>query len=184
MNRTLALLLSVTVLILASCRGATEAPKVLGGDVRLSGTDSAAYLDGISSAPTVTEARAMQGILLVLDKPALGRGTTFAEAVATLRERGIVGADWLFQAGRDITKGKVAYMAYQACGLRGGLTLTLTGPSQRYCLKELQYRGIMSPGVPYNTVTGMEYLAILGRIDEFRQTGKVAGASAREGGQE
>ncbi len=75
-------------------------------------------------------------------------------------------------------------MTYQACRIKGGLTLQLTGPSQRYCLKELQYRGLMSPGVAYNTVTGMEYLAVLGRIDEYRQTGKVAGAADREGGQE
>ena len=184
MNRTFALFLSVTILVLASCGTGGEAPKVLGGDIKLSGTDSAAYLDDISSMPTVTEAKAMQGILLVPDKSPRGKETTFAEAVAVLKERKIVDANWDFQAGREITKGKVAYMTYQACGIRGGLTLTLTGPSRRYCLKELQYRGIMSSGVSYNTVTGMEYLAILGRIDEFRQTGRVAGASAREGGQE
>ena len=59
-------------------------------------------------------------------------------------------------------------------------SLALTGPSQRYCLRELQYRGLMAPGIWYNDVTGMEYLAILTRADELRQTGKVSPIIIRE----
>jgi hypothetical protein len=148
MNRTFTFFLSVAILVMASCQTTDNRPQVQGKDVKSAAVDSATYLDGISSMPTVSEAEALK------------------------------------EADRPITKGRVAYMTYQACGFKGGLTLLLTGPSQRYCLKELQYKGLMSHGVTYNTVTGMEYLAILGRIDEFRQTGDVAGASAREGGQE
>ena len=181
MNRTFIFFLSVTVLVMTSCQATDNRPQVQGGDVKSAPVDSATYLDSISSMPTVSEAEALKGILLVLDEP---HKATFAETVALLQERKIISPNWDFQADRPITKGKVAYMAYQACGLKGGLTLILTGPSQRYCLKELQYRGLLSQGITYNTVTGMEYLAILGRIDEFRQTGDVVGSSAREGGQE
>ncbi|MDY7011399.1 MAG: hypothetical protein SVV80_11715 [Planctomycetota bacterium] len=181
MNRTYIILLSIAAAALASCQADNNAPQVLGGDARLSAVDSATYLDGISSLSTVSEAEALEGVLLVL---AESDKATFAQAITALQERKIVPAKWGFQADRPITKGKVAYMTYQACRIKGGLTLQLTGPSQRYCLKELQYRGIMSPGVSYNAVSGMEFLAILGRIDEFRQTGKIAGASSREGGQE
>lgn len=179
MNRAFTILLSIAAVTLAACQPGNNSPQVRGGDVNLSKVDSAAYLDSISSLSTVSEADAFEGVLLVLASP---QKATFAQAVTTLQERKIVPANWDFQADRPITKGKVAYMTYQACRIKGGLTLQLAGPSQRYCLKELQYRGLMSPGVMYNTVTGMEYLAILGRIDEFRQTGKVAGASSREGG--
>ncbi len=171
----------MAAVVMASCQAGDNQPQVQGGDVKLTAVDSAAYLDGVSSLPTVSEAEAFRGVLLVLAEP---HKATFAEAVTALQDRKIVDANWDFQADRPITKGKVAYMTYQACGIKGGLTLLLTGPSQRYCLKELQYRGLISPGLSYNTVTGMEYLAILGRIDEFRQTGKVAGASDREGGLE
>ncbi|MCD4699488.1 MAG: hypothetical protein K8R91_02825 [Phycisphaerae bacterium] len=181
MNHTFTILLSIAAAALTSCQAGNNAPQVLGGDAKLSKVDSATYLDGISSLLTVSEAEAFEGVLLVLSEP---HKATFAQAVTALRERKIVPANWGFQADRPVTKGKVAYMTYQACRIKGGLTLQLTGPSQRYCLKELQYRGLMSPGVSYNTVTGMEFLAILGRIDEFRQTGEVAGASSREGGQE
>ncbi len=167
--------------MMASCQATNNRPQVQGGDAKLAAVDSATYLDGISSMPTVSEAEAFKGIMLVLAEP---HKATFAETVAALQERKIIARNWDFQADRPITKGRVAYMTYQACGLKGGLTLFLTGPSQRYCLKELQYRGLLSTGITYNTVTGMEYLAILGRIDEFRQTGDVVGASAHEGGLE
>ncbi len=151
---------------------------VAGGNVTLSGADSAQYLDKISSQPTVTEAQALEGIMLLLGQQ---RKLTFAECVKLLKDRHIVSQRWDFRAERPATRGKVAYMIYQACGMKGGLTLTLTGPSQRYCLRELQYRGLMAPGLPYNPVTGMEYVAILARADELRRTGRVSPVMLQEG---
>ena len=81
---------------------------------------------------------------------------------------------WDFDPEAPTTKGRVAYMIYQACDMSGGLTLTLAGPSRRYCLRELQYRGMMVEGASYNKVTGMEYVAILSRADELIQTGEVS----------
>lgn len=65
-------------------------------------------------------------------------------------------------------------MIYQACNMTGGLTLGLLGPSRRYCLRELQYRGLMTKGLASTKVTGLEYVAILARADELRETGKVS----------
>ena len=67
----------------------------------------------------------------------------------------------------------VAYMIHQACRAPRGVVLTLTGPSQRYCLRELQYLGMMSQGFPTTTVTGMEFVAVLTRAEEYRRTGKL-----------
>jgi hypothetical protein len=169
-------LILLGLLAAAGCRHAAG-PMMVQGDVKLGGTDSAEYLDTLSSRETVTEAGAVEGILLLLGKE---QKTTFAEAVAFLKEREIVGPRWSFRADRDVTKGRVAYMVYQACDLKGGLTLTLTGPSPRYCLKELQYLGLMTEGQTYNTVTGMEYVAILARADELRQTGQVSDVMKKE----
>ncbi|HET6427784.1 MAG TPA: hypothetical protein VFJ30_05205 [Phycisphaerae bacterium] len=157
--------------------GCTAPGAVGGGQMPLSAANSAAFLDELSSQPQVTEAQAFRGLLLVLDND---RQMTFAEAVSALKQTGIVSQSWDFQADRPITRGKLAYMFYQACHMRGGLTLTLTGPSQRYCLRELQYRGYMAPGLFYNKVTGMEFIAVLTRADELRQTGEVSPVLIRE----
>jgi len=174
------LLSAVVVITLTSCQPTGKVPRIENGEQKLTlQTDSAAYLDYISSKPTVTQADAIKGILLLLGEK---RQMTFAQAVKTLLDKRIVSPNWQFNPTKPITKGQVAYMAYQLCRMTGGLTILLTGPSCRYCLKELQYRGIMSPGMPYNSVTGMEYVAILGRVDEYLQTGTVSGAEQREGG--
>ncbi len=171
----LGIAVAVTAWTLSGC-GTPGA--VAGGNVTLPATNSAEYLDKISSQPTVTEAQALEGIMLLLDQQ---QKLTFAECVKLLKDRHIVSSQWDFRADRPMTRGKVAYMIYQACGMKGGLTLTLTGPSQRYCLRELQYRGMMAPGLPYNPVTGMEYVAILARADELRRTGRVSPVMLQEG---
>jgi hypothetical protein len=180
MNRLLVVLSLGLMLAPAACQNAPTARLAADPNAPASG-DSAAYLDKLSRGPAVTEAQAVRGMLMLLgDKPDL----PFDQAVAALRQRKVVSAGWSFHADRPVTKGKVAYMVYQACAVPGGLTLTLAGPSQRYCLKELQYRGLMSPGMPYNPVTGMEYVSILARADELRQTGGVSRAMKREEGLE
>ncbi len=177
-----------TAIILLAAAGAAApgcqnpGPRVLQGEVMVGGRDSAAYLDAMSSRPSVTEAEALEGMLLVLGDQ--GRKRTFADAVEHLVGQGVVDPKWHHSAEREITKGRVAYMVYQVSKIRGGLTLTLFGPSPRYCLKELQYRGLMSEGLTYTTVTGMEYVAILTRADEQRETGEVSDILRKQEGVE
>lgn len=173
-----ALVTAALAVTLASCQP-PAAPAISNGQTVMAATNSAEYLDQLSSQPTVSEARALEGVLLLLGRQ---EKTTFAEAVKALIDQRIVSSAWGFQPDRPITRGKVAYMVCQACDIKGGLTLTLTGPSQRYCLRELQYRGLMTSGIVYGPVTGMEYVAILARADELRETGQVSAVMIREGG--
>ena len=173
MRWTLALAAAALTPMLAGCADGT----VTGGETPLTMPNSAQYLDGISSQPTVTEAKAFEGILLMLGR---NDKVTFGEAIKQLTGLKILPAEWGYQADRPITRGKVAYMICQACDIKGGVTLALTGPSRRYCLRELQYRGMMASGPPYNSVTGMEYVAILTRADELRQTGKISPVMIQE----
>lgn len=146
---------------------------ITGGQVTLAPDEnSAAFLDRISSQDRVSENDAMRGILMVLE----GRDAaqTFKQRVETLRNKRIVpvGAD--LEAGRSITRGTLAYMIYQACKIPGGVILRLAGPSQRYCLRELQYRSMMREGFAQTPVNGMEFVETLTRADVYRRTGKIS----------
>lgn len=167
MKRTLIVLTALA--LLAGCQSNPGA--VTGGTTKLGGIDSAGYLDDVSRQTTVSEAHAVRGMLLLLSE---SRDMTFDEGVALLKDRRIVDAFWDFDAERPMTKGKLAYMVYQACHVSGGVMLALTGPSQRYCLREMQYQGLMSEGFFYTPVTGMEMVAVLARADELRTTGSVS----------
>lgn len=145
---------------------------VAGGGARLlENENSAAFLDRISSQVNVSENDATRGILLVLDGK--DQAATFQQRVDILRKRNIVAERWNCDAARPITRGKLAYMVYQACKPPGGVILWATGSSQRYCLRELQYHKMMGEGFLLSPVSGMEYVAVLTRADVYRRTGKI-----------
>ena len=142
------------------------------GEATLSAEEgSPGFLDRVASGTSVCENDACRGVLMLLEKEQ--PEATFAERVATLRQVGVVPACWEFAADRSLSRGRLAQMIYQACDCPGGLMLTLTGPSPRYCLRELQFRGIIGPGAVFAPVTGMEYVAVLARADAYLQTGAV-----------
>jgi hypothetical protein len=165
-----AAVLVLTAIVLGGC----DAGRVIGPNNTLeAGEDSAAFLDRVSSQENVSENDALRGILLLLDGEDTAK--TFQERIDRLRERNIVDGSWDFSADRPISRGKYAYMIYQASKIPGGVVLSLTGPSQRYCLRELQYRSVMVQGVTYMAVSGLEYISVLSRADTYRRTGKVPG---------
>ena len=133
--------------------------------------NSAAFLDRISSQVSVSENDAMRGLVILLDGD--DGFQTFGQRAVALRGRQIIGADWNVDASASITRGRLAYMIYQATKIPGGVILTLTGPSERYCLRELQYRGLMGEGSVFTPVTGMEFVGVLGSADTYMRTGEV-----------
>jgi len=150
---------------------AEQALKIEGGEEALPADDgSPGFLDRVSSQKAVTENDAFRGLLMLLDGDDPAK--SFQQRAEKLAERGIVARRWTHGAGRTLTKGKLAYMVCQACEVPGGVVLTLTGPSQRYCLRELQYRRMMSVGTPLAPVTGLEFVAVLTRADTYRRTGE------------
>lgn len=90
------------------------------------------------------------------------------ECRKSLVERKIARQDWGSDLKAPCTKGKLAYMVCQALGIKGGLTMRLFGPSQRYCLFECQYLELMAQGATYQNCTGGELVAVVDRADEYR----------------
>lgn len=162
-----AILLLLAAAMIAGCQSPVISPAaVLPAD-----EDSAAYLDRVSSQRLVGLNDATRGIILLMDGQ--DQCTDFDSRVALLRSRNVLPADWKLDESQALSRGQLAYMICQACNVRGGLTMTLTGPTQRYCLRELQYQGFIGRGSVFNNISGMEYVAVLGRADKYMQTGQV-----------
>jgi len=153
---------------LAGC----ESPGITGGEAALPADErSPGFIDRISSQKNVSENDAFRGMLMLLDGE--DAAATFEARVQALQERDVLPAEWAFQADRPLTRGRLAYMVHQACDVPGGVTLTLLGPTQRYCLRELQYRGFVGDGALYTPISGMEYVAVMKRADTYRRTGEL-----------
>jgi len=165
--------------LLAGCgTGAIVDPGATG----VADEDSGAFLDRVAAGPMVTQHDAMRGVLFVLE-PEGAAPKTFGDCVADLRGGGVLPANADQEDTKAVTRGELAYMIYQACKVPGGVILRLTGPSRRYCLRELQYLGLMGQGPPYAAVTGLEYVETVSRADTYARTGEVPDATGRVDGQ-
>lgn len=161
----------VAFVLIGSLAGCSEGIRIAEGGKKIpADEDSAAFIDRISAQPTVTENDAVRGILLLLEGK--DAAPSFQKRVETLVARDVVPSRWDYHPDRPITKGKFAYMIYQAVNVPGGVILTLAGPSRRYCLRELQYREVMVEGSMFTPVTGLEYVSVLTRADVYKRTGK------------
>jgi len=134
------------------------------------GEDSADFLDRASELEIVDMDNALHGMCLLVNGEDQSNG--FQSRVDKMTKGGLVPSGWTLSANQSMTKGELAYMAYQACGVGDkGVILSLFGPSKRYCLRELQYRGMMAAGGGSMRVTGMEFVAVITRADTYKRTG-------------
>jgi hypothetical protein len=167
---TAALLVFATAWAINGCSTYQGAAPVSTESMIPEGEDSADFLDRTSELEVVDMDNALHGLCLLVD----GEDThaDFQSRVDTMNEKGIVPSNWALEAKQLLTKGELAYMAYQACGVKEkGLLLSVFGPGKRYCLRELQYRGMMARGGETMRVTGMELVAVITRADTYKRTG-------------
>jgi len=94
-----------------------------------------------------------------------------------LRERKVARASWGDDLAAPLPKGRLAYMVCQALGIKGGLTMRLFGPSERYCLFECKYLELMAGGAQYQHCAGGELVSVIDRADQYQ----VRQAEATEG---
>ena len=73
-----------------------------------------------------------------------------------------------FDPMQPLRKGVLAYMLRQALSIRGGITLHLLGPSERYALKELGYQGLLSPGYVNDLVSGAELVQAMAEAARYK----------------
>ena len=132
------------------------------------------FLAAIQAKARVSLADGIRCVALSMGIPVWNRSTS--DLAGILAERGVVRGSWQAGGNVPLTKGKIAYMICQACCLRGGLWMTLFGPSERYCLKEAINRKIITPGSTHRFISGGELLDIISQADclSFERPGLTA----------
>jgi len=149
---------------------------ITNGEAQLvSDESSAAFLDRMADQKAVTQNDAMRGMVMLLD--GADAFDTFQDRVTYLQSVSVVPTNWNLDASKSLTRGQLAYMTYVASEMSGGVWLVVAGPSQRYCLREMQYRGVMGKGSLWSSVSGMEYVSTMGRAAVYKQEHEVPDAA-------
>lgn len=115
--------------------------------------------------PAVSNSEAMLGVLLLAD----GRDPAGSHdaRMTLLKERG-----WLSQGFDEppthaVQRGTLARMTASALGVRGGVMMHITGGAGRYALRELIYANVFPPSTENQTVSGLEFLAIISKAQDY-----------------
>ena len=140
------------------------APKLAGND-----TDSQmAFWHTMALRSTVSNDEALHGLLLYLDgKDDAG---DYAQRVEQLKLRGLLKAGFDRPAAEAVSRGTLATALVGALQIKGGLILRVLGPNPRYAVRELQYVGIYPRSSPNQTFSGSQYVAVIGRAEDYARS--------------
>ena len=128
-------------------------------------TPSALHADNrfyriLASKPNATFEDAVHAFYnLALDTEA-GK-TSFDQQARALIDMKIIRSKWTRNPKARLTRGRAAYIICRTCGIRGGLTMCILGPSQRYAFRECRHLGVWSGGNQRDYMTGGELLGVL-----------------------
>jgi hypothetical protein len=124
-----------------------------------------ALIRDLAEKPVATVEDGLRMTLLLTQ--GVGATEPFAEVAAKLRGSGLVRDTWLEKPGEHLRKGQLAYMIVKACGIKGGLTLRLTGVSERYAVRECIFLDLLVRGSTGDYVSGLELLGSMGRAEKY-----------------
>jgi hypothetical protein len=105
--------------------------------------------------------------LALLFSQGVGATEPFADVAAKLRGSGLIRDAWLEKPGDPLRKGQLAYIIIKGCAIKGGLTMRLTGVSERYALRECTFLNLLVRGSTGNYVSGLELLGSMGRAEKY-----------------
>jgi len=158
-------LVPVALLLLACCGRTTLKESVV---AKHGGTDEFAemdFWDALAKQRTVCNSDALHALALSFEaKPT-------KDTLATARARA-----WISDTEElvPLESARVGWIAKAVCietGIRGGVTMRVFGPRERYSVNELNYRRWLPNMTPQQTISGMQLMALLGRAEDFRAGG-------------
>jgi hypothetical protein len=135
------------------------------------------FWHALNGVPQATNDDAFHALLLYFDTK--DDSADYAARVRTLKSRRWLAGDFNEPGGAAVTRGTVAAALCRALNFKGGVTMLLLGggPSPRYALRELQYRGLLPDSSPNQGFSGAELVGVMGKVEDLR-TGNPADVPA------
>lgn len=168
--RMITLVLLTAMLAAAGCQR-TQLASPLNADYEP--TDAAAdvaFWEGLADRPLTTNNEAFHGLVMFIqDKDA---HKTYENRVKFLKEGGYLSSGFSGQKDEAVERGTVARILCKALDIRGGVTMTLLGPSARYGARELVYMNIMPPSTEQQGMSGIEFAGIIAKAQEYKEVEK------------
>jgi hypothetical protein len=132
------------------------------------------FWHSLAEQPVTSNDDAFHGLLLFLD--GTDGNADYDGRVAALKDRRLLPAGFDQPAEQGVDRGTLAVALSRALGIRGGVVMSLIGPSARYATKELIFLGIYPPSSPNQTFSGTEFLGIVGKAEDYQRVARAGTA--------
>lgn len=169
---------SLAIVLLGACSRTTlkqshSVAKADGGD-EFARMD---FWDAVAKERAVCNRDALRAVLLSFE---IDPGDSDEKALATARQRG-----WISDKEEldPLETARVGWVAKAVCietGVKGGATMRVFGPRERYAVHELNYRRWLANMTPYQAISGIQLVALLSAAEDHVAGGEgtiMAGAN-------
>jgi hypothetical protein len=157
-----ALLLFLALAPGAGCTRSIQTDSVV--DARPAAERELVFWQRLETRRTITINDALHGLILL--RSGKDPHATFGERLAEAKGRGWIAEGATPDPNESASMGLVAVAACDILGIRGGVTMRVLGPGPRYATREVVYRGLTPPRTPNQALSGLEFIDIVGRIED------------------
>jgi hypothetical protein len=120
------------------------------------------FWDGLAVQPAVSNRDAIHALCLSFG----GAPGAYAEELKVAKERGWVADDADLAANETARVGMVARAVCLQADIKGGATMRVFGPVERYAVKELNYMQWLPDMTPSHTISGGQLIAVLSKAED------------------
>ena len=161
------LMLVTAALWLGGCHSAEVANPLT---EQLAGNSPEAQLDfwhTLTTRSVTSNDEAFHGLILFVD----GRdeAADFAGRVEWMNAQNMLPRGFDRPSNEAVRRGTLAVTITRLLNIKGGLIMRLFGPTPRYATRELQYLNILPQSSPHQTLSGMEFVGLIGRIEDYQR---------------
>ncbi len=101
----------------------------------------------------------------------------YYQRVDALKRKGMLMPDFEGKANEAVSRGTMSVALFRALDLKGGVIISIFGPSPRYATRELRYRNIYPESSPNQTFSGGEFIGLMGRAEDWLAVQRAKAAS-------
>ena len=139
------------------------------------------FLEALDKQVVVTNGDALHALIAFADGADLA--TTYAGRVQVAQAKGWIPAGWDRPADESAQVGWMAVAGCRIVGIKGGLTMRLTGPTPRYATKELVFMDVIPLRTENQALSGQEFVDFVNRLGRIQRTGKPLALASEQGDQ-
>lgn len=166
---------ALCALLAAACARTTLQSSVADEHGGATPTEEMDFWDGLAMQRAVSNRDAIHAFVLSFGGRAQGASADWSTELKAAQQRGWVAEGADPNPNETVRVGMVARVICMEAKVKGGATMRVLGPSERYAVKELNHMGWLPDMSPGQSLSGAQMLAVLSRAEEHRSGRKDTG---------